>query len=294
MLLLAGNVTLSDHRATSRRRCTLVRAAARRSSFFIFLIAAFAETNRLPFDLPEAESELIAGYHTEYSAMKFSHVLHRRVREHGDGERDDGDALLRRLGHPVHARGTTSAPHTVVKTLLTLVHLLAQDRSFFIFFFIWIRWTLPRFRYDQLMALGWKVMLPLALAYIVDRRRRRCSALDARGHRARARVRLARCSAVNVVLRGPRVRRCSTAGASSARRTRRVDARSSRGCARSRAARASSQPEAGPTDGNRREGARAPDRADVSYVRATLKGMALTFKHLFDPQKVTMQYPEEK
>ena len=78
VLLLSGNVSFSaHHRGSSRRALWYVLPLF--LSFFIFLISGFAETNRLPFDLPEAESELIAGYHTEYSAMKFSLLLHRRV-----------------------------------------------------------------------------------------------------------------------------------------------------------------------------------------------------------------------
>ena len=132
-------------------------------SFFIFLISGFAETNRLPFDLPEAESELIAGYHTEYSAMKFSLLLHRRVCQRGDRLRDGHHPLLRRLGHSRHDWDEQGG---VLQTLATGGFFFLKV-MFWIFFVMWIRWTLPRFRYDQLMALGWKVLMPLALAYIM-------------------------------------------------------------------------------------------------------------------------------
>jgi NADH-quinone oxidoreductase subunit H len=129
------------------------------------MISAFAETNRLPFDLPEAESELIAGYHSEYSAMKFSMFF---IAEYANMM--TASALMATLffgGWDIpFTLWDNVAPHTFIKTLVTFgvfwVKLLA-----FVFVFIWIRWTLPRFRYDQLMALGWKFMLPTALAYIM-------------------------------------------------------------------------------------------------------------------------------
>ncbi|MEO6331328.1 MAG: NADH-quinone oxidoreductase subunit NuoH [Gemmatimonadaceae bacterium] len=163
VLLLAGNVTLSviiDQQAHGLYNILNLTIA-----FFIFMVAAFAETNRLPFDLPEAESELIAGYHTEYSAMKFSFFF---IAEYANMV--TASALMATLffgGWDIPISGwENEAPYTVLKTVLTALMFAAKVMSF-IFVFMWIRWTLPRFRYDQLMSLGWKFMLPLALGYIV-------------------------------------------------------------------------------------------------------------------------------
>ena len=132
------------------------------------MVAAFAETNRLPFDLPEAESELIAGYHTEYSAMKFSMFF---IAEYANMV--TASALMATLffgGWDIpftlwdNARAAHGAQDAADARLSSCAKML-----FFVFVFIWIRWTLPRFRYDQLMSLGWKFMLPLALG--VHRRR---------------------------------------------------------------------------------------------------------------------------
>jgi NADH-quinone oxidoreductase subunit H len=128
-------------------------------------VAAFAETNRLPFDLPEAESELIAGYHTEYSAMKFSMFF---IAEYANLV--TASALMVTLffgGWDIpFTLWDNTPPWGYVKFVLTL-GAFATKLLFFIFLYMWIRWTLPRFRYDQLMSLGWKFMLPLALSYII-------------------------------------------------------------------------------------------------------------------------------
>jgi NADH-quinone oxidoreductase subunit H len=163
VLLLAGNVALDDviaqQAAMGWNVLTLTLA------FFIFMIAAFAETNRLPFDLPEAESELIAGYHSEYSAMKFSFFF---IAEYANMV--TASALMSTLffgGWDIpFTAWDNSAPHIGLKTALTGLFFLMKI-LFFVFVFMWIRWTLPRFRYDQLMALGWKILLPLSLTYIV-------------------------------------------------------------------------------------------------------------------------------
>jgi NADH-quinone oxidoreductase subunit H len=163
VLLLAGNVSLS--RIVNQQAFETWNVLNLTVAFFIFMVAAFAETNRLPFDLPEAESELIAGYHTEYSAMKFSLFF---IAEYCN--MITVSALMATLffgGWDIpFTLWDNLAPHTGLKTLLTL-GCFATKVLFFLFTFMWIRWTLPRFRYDQLMALGWKVMLPLALGYIV-------------------------------------------------------------------------------------------------------------------------------
>jgi NADH-quinone oxidoreductase subunit H len=163
VLLLAGNVTLNsiiNQQAWGGWNVVNLTVA-----FFIFMVAAFAETNRLPFDLPEAESELIAGYHTEYSAMKFSLFF---ISEYASMV--TASALMATLffgGWDVPFTSHDNiGPYSGWLTLLS-VGIFLLKILFFLFLFMWIRWTLPRFRYDQLMSLGWKFMLPLALAYIV-------------------------------------------------------------------------------------------------------------------------------
>jgi NADH-quinone oxidoreductase subunit H len=163
VLLLAGNVTLST--IVTQQAYGGWNVVNLTVAFFIFMVAAFAETNRLPFDLPEAESELVAGYHTEYSAMKFSLFP---ISEYCN--MITASALMATLffgGWDVPFTGRDNiGPFSGWLTLLSVLIFLLKT-SFFLFVYIWVRWTLPRFRYDQLMSLGWRVMLPTALAYIV-------------------------------------------------------------------------------------------------------------------------------
>src|SRR5215210_539021 len=161
VLLLSGNVSLSA--IVREQQLGLWYVLPLFLSFFIFLISGFAETNRLPFDLPEAESELIAGYHTEYSAMKFSFFF---IAEYSNVV--TVCAMVTTLffgGWDIpftHWDETGGVLPAIATAALFFVKVM-----FWIFFVMWIRWTLPRFRYDQLMALGWKVLMPLALAYIM-------------------------------------------------------------------------------------------------------------------------------
>jgi NADH-quinone oxidoreductase subunit H len=141
---------------------------------FLFFVSGLAETNRLPFDLPEAEAELVTGYHTEYSAMKFSmfmigefaHVVTTAalVTVFFLGGWDipfwSGDNIR------VLSDGTVIGDPTWWKTLLTL-GMFSLKTGLVVVVFMWIRWTLPRFRYDQLMDLGWKFMLEAVTVYIL-------------------------------------------------------------------------------------------------------------------------------
>ncbi|AIM39269.1 NADH-quinone oxidoreductase subunit NuoH [Sphingobacterium sp. SG20118] len=131
--------------------------------FIIFMVCAFAECNRVPFDLPECETELVGGYHTEYSSMKlglymFSEYINMFV----------SSALMASLyfggyNFPfMNDLGLSENWITILGVLAFFIKIFA-----FIFFFMWVRWTLPRFRYDQLMNLGWKMLIPLAIANIV-------------------------------------------------------------------------------------------------------------------------------
>ena len=162
VILLAGNVSMSQ--IIRQQAHSMWNVFNLTTAFLIFIVASLAETNRVPFDLPEAESELVAGYHTEYSAMKFSLFF---IAEYANMV--TASALMATLflgGWDIPFTGwDNAAPFTVLKTILTLGCFLTKI-GFFLFVFIWIRWTVPRFRYDQLMSLGWRVMLPLALAYI--------------------------------------------------------------------------------------------------------------------------------
>ena len=131
--------------------------------FLIFLICAFAECNRAPFDLPESESELIGGYHTEYSSMKlgfflFAEYINMFI----------SSAIISCLffgGY--HFPGLDSLHMSPNLAAIVSVCVLFAKIFFFIFFFMWVRWTLPRFRYDQLMRLGWKVLIPLSIINVL-------------------------------------------------------------------------------------------------------------------------------
>jgi NADH-quinone oxidoreductase subunit H len=130
--------------------------------FLIFLVSAFAETNRLPFDLPESEQELVGGFHTEYSGMKFGMFF---------------------LGEYVHVITVSfltvilffggwhfpflTQEQTGLLSAVAKMAVISIKVAMVIIFMMWVRWTLPRFRYDQLMDLAWKSMIPLALANLV-------------------------------------------------------------------------------------------------------------------------------
>jgi NADH-quinone oxidoreductase subunit H len=173
IFMLAGNVTLTQIVWTQQGGLGLWLALPLGISFFIFVCAAFAETNRLPFDMAEAESELVAGFHSEYSSMKFSMFP---IAEYAGML--TASALMATLffggwdlpgswdNMRVIAPGVVDgAAPAWWKTLLTLGAFTIKTLVF-CFIYIWVRWTVPRFRYDQIMDLGWKVLLPTALAYI--------------------------------------------------------------------------------------------------------------------------------
>jgi NADH-quinone oxidoreductase subunit H len=131
--------------------------------FLIFLICSFAETNRTPFDLPECEAELVGGYHTEYSSMKLGFYLFAEYANMFISSAVMASLYFGGYNFP----GLTSLPlsHNAIAILGFIVFLIKI--LFFIFLFMWVRWTLPRFRYDQLMKLGWQVLIPLSIINIV-------------------------------------------------------------------------------------------------------------------------------
>jgi len=137
-------------------------------SFVIFLVSAFAETNRLPFDLPESETELVGGYHTEYSSMKFALFF---LGEYAAMIVASSLLVVLFLGGWTFpgVLGYGAIPDGVGSFLWGLANIAVffAKLLFFILFFMWVRWTLPRFRYDQLMYLGWKVLLPLAIGNVL-------------------------------------------------------------------------------------------------------------------------------
>ncbi len=161
ILLLSGNVSFSA--IITEQQAGIWFVLPLFFSFFVFMVAGFAETNRLPFDMPEAESELVAGYHTEYSAMKFSMFF---IAEYANIVTVCAmTATLFFGGWDIPFTAWDQTPG-VAQALATAAVMFLKTMSF-VFIVMWIRWTLPRFRYDQLMALGWKFMLPLALTYVM-------------------------------------------------------------------------------------------------------------------------------
>ncbi|RBQ05268.1 NADH-quinone oxidoreductase subunit NuoH [Pedobacter miscanthi] len=133
--------------------------------FLIFMVCSFAETNRAPFDLPECETELIGGYHTEYSSMKlgfylFAEYINMFVSSAVMAALYWGGYNYPGMDYVAAHLGPTWAP--LIGTGVFFLKIVL-----FIFFFMWVRWTIPRFRYDQLMNLGWKGLIPLAIANII-------------------------------------------------------------------------------------------------------------------------------
>jgi NADH-quinone oxidoreductase subunit H len=168
VLLIAGNVPLTDVVAFQQQTWWFFASAA--VAYLMFHVAAFAETNRLPFDLPEAEAELVAGYHAEYSAMKYAIYP---LSEYA--ALITMSAFITTLffgGWDIpfttwdQQVATAWGWEAILRFVLTNFVFLLKT-TFFVWVYIWVRWTLPRFRYDQLMYLGWKVLLPLGLVYVV-------------------------------------------------------------------------------------------------------------------------------
>ena len=183
VMMLAGNVTLTQI-VWQQQQLHLPFALPLSLAFIFFVTSAFAESNRLPFDMPEAESELVVGYHTEYSAMKFSMFM---IAEFGhmvtasalmatlflggwDIPFTSADNAFWYQGQLISGfagDGSVILAHPTWWLTLLTFGVFAVKTLFFLLVYIWVRWTLPRFRYDQVMALGWKVMLPTALAYLM-------------------------------------------------------------------------------------------------------------------------------
>ena len=158
IILLAGSLRLNDIITDQQGSFLSWNIFRQPLAFLIFLIAVYAETNRLPFDLSEAEQELVGGYHTEYSSMKFAMFF---MAEYANMITAAALTVTLFFGGwdvPLLDEGSLGLFGTLLSVLSFLLKM-----AFFLFLFIWVRWTFPRFRYDQLMRLGWKVMLPLAL-----------------------------------------------------------------------------------------------------------------------------------
>jgi len=162
VILLSGSVDLV-HIVDAQQKIWFIFPGI--LSFFVFLPAIFAETNRIPFDLPEAEAELVVGYHTEYSGIKFGLFF---LSEYSIMTTVSAMAVLFFFGGWELLPGFTWAQagidiqNTLIGTVLA-TSWFALKVIVFLFLFVWVRWTLPRFRYDQLMGLGWKRLLPIAI-----------------------------------------------------------------------------------------------------------------------------------
>lgn len=161
ILMMTGSLKLSDIVLYQQEHAWFILLQP--LGFIIFLVCSFAETNRTPFDLPEAENELIGGYHSEYSSMKMGFFLFAEYINMFISALVISTIYFGGYDIPFVDDATlTNAIGMNGTAILNFLSLFAKA-CFFIFFYMWVRWTIPRFRYDQLMDLGWKKLLPLAL-----------------------------------------------------------------------------------------------------------------------------------
>jgi NADH-quinone oxidoreductase subunit H len=162
VLLIAGNLNLGKIIDWQSAHGWLVLYAP--LSFVIFMVASFAETNRLPFDLPEAETELVGGYHTEYSSMKFALFF---LAEYSNMVGSSAMMVTLFFGGWSFPLWGLDQPATTLLAGIAHILVFLVKLLVFMVIFIWVRWMFPRFRYDQLMDLGWRRFLPLALLNIL-------------------------------------------------------------------------------------------------------------------------------
>jgi len=163
LLLVTGTMSLKE--ITEQQHGWHWNVLYQPVGFILFMVCAFAETNRAPFDLPECETELIGGYHTEYSSMKlgfylFAEYINMFVSSAVMATLYFGGYNYPGMDWVLAHTGPVIGP--LIGTGVFFIKIFA-----FIFFFMWVRWTIPRFRYDQLMHLGWKMLIPLAIANII-------------------------------------------------------------------------------------------------------------------------------
>ena len=162
VFLIAGNLNLSQIISWQTTHGWLVIYAP--LSFIIFIVASFAETNRTPFDLPEAETELVGGYHTEYGSMKFALFF---LAEYSNMVATSGMMVTLFFGGwTLPFWGLDQPAHSLAIGIVQILVFLAKVCALMVLF-IWVRWMFPRFRYDQLMDLGWRRFVPLALVNIL-------------------------------------------------------------------------------------------------------------------------------
>ena len=161
IVLLAGSLRLNDIISQQQGHFLSWNIFKQPLAFIIFLTAVYAETNRLPFDFTEAEQELVGGYHTEYSSMKFAMFFMAEYANMITGAALTVTLFFGGWDVPFINESSMGIPGVILSILS-----FAFKTAFFLFLYIWVRWTFPRFRYDQLMNLGWKVLLPLALINI--------------------------------------------------------------------------------------------------------------------------------
>jgi NADH-quinone oxidoreductase subunit H len=161
VIMLTGSLNLVD--IITYQNAHVWNVVVQPIGFLIFFICALAETNRSPFDLPECEGELIGGYHTEYSAMKLGFYLFAEYINMFVSSAIMSTLYFGGYHFPFIERlGLTSNWITLLGTVFLFIKI-----SLFLMLFMWVRWTLPRFRYDQLMKVGWRILLPLSLLNLV-------------------------------------------------------------------------------------------------------------------------------